>query len=58
LAIKDLDEKGVSINVQAKWWGWTIELNNNAVVYLNECLNYLDNKLERHFKETKLRRAI
>ena len=58
LTVLELDNKGVSIRVQAKWWGFTIELNNNAVVFLNECFNYLDEKLNKHFKESKLRRAI
>ena len=51
--------KGVSIDITAKWWGFTIQLNENAVELLDNCLDYLEEKFDKHFKkETKIRRAI
>jgi hypothetical protein len=50
--------QGVSIEIKARWWGYTIEMNANAVEFLDNCLDYLMSKFEKHFKETKLRRAI
>jgi len=56
--LEQLIAKGVSIEIEAKWWGYTIVMNENAVNILEHCLDWIDEKFKKHFKETKLRRAI
>ena len=50
--------KGVSIEIEAKWWGFTIVMNANAVDLLEHCIDWIDDRFKRHFKASELRRAI
>jgi len=56
--LEQLIAKGVSIEIEAKWWGFTIVMNENAVSILEHCLDWIEDRFGHHFKETKLRRAI
>jgi len=56
--LEQLVAKGVSIEIETKWWGYTIVMNENAVSILEHCLDWIEDRFGHHFKETKLRRAI
>jgi len=56
--IEQLTTKGVSIEIEVKWWGFTIVMNDYAVDLLDHCLDLLEDRFGHHFKETKLRRMI
>jgi hypothetical protein len=58
LTIQQCKDQKASISVIAKWWGYTVTLNEKAVFILNQCLNYLDEVLTPHFKGVEIRRAI
>ena len=42
--------ENATIEIHAKWWGYTIELNARAVEILDNCLEFLKEKFGKHFK--------
>jgi hypothetical protein len=50
LEVAELFAEGVSIKIYKKWWGYTIELNANAVSILEKCLKFLEETIGDHFK--------
>ena len=42
--------ENATIEIHAKWWGYTIELNARAVEILDNCLEFLKDKFGKHFK--------
>jgi hypothetical protein len=57
LTIQQCKDQQASIGIKAKWWGYTVELNQKAVTILDKCLDYLEDELGHHFKG-EIRRAI
>ncbi len=46
------------MEVDAKWWGYKVMLNQAAVAKLDLCLDVLDYELERIFKNSVFREAV
>jgi len=57
LTVQQCINQQASVSISAKWWGYTVELNESAVTILDKCLNYLEDELGHHFKG-EMRRLI
>jgi hypothetical protein len=42
--------ENATIEIYAKWWGYTVELNARAVEILDNCLEFLKDRFGKHFK--------
>ena len=47
-----LKKEGLSIVIEAKWWGFIIQLNT-SVNGLDRCLTYLEEEFGHHFKKNQ-----
>jgi hypothetical protein len=48
----------VVVSADAKWWGYEVHLNQDAVDLLDKILTVLDEALKKCFKNPELRRAV